>query len=116
VYQLLGLAQRAGKVVSGANSIKSVAKNKSKLKCVLIASDVSENSRRKIHSICRAGNIPLYELDSRDEIGRAIGKGQRTVVGITDAGFYEAIKQTIGEERSKVNDVKTNEFGGGIND
>jgi len=103
LYQLLGLAQRAGKVVSGANCIGSSSTEK--LRCILISSDISDNARRRFEGISKRAGIPLYVVGDRETLGRAIGKGQRTVVGITDTGFGKAIEAIISGERGKVNEL-----------
>lgn len=99
LYQLLGLAWRAGKVVAGANCVKSVSNEK--LRCILISCDISDNARDKFEGISKRAGIPLYEIGDRETLGRAIGKDERTVIGIVDSGFCEAIEAILTEERGK---------------
>jgi ribosomal protein L7Ae-like RNA K-turn-binding protein len=102
VYQWLGLACRAGKVVAGADSVKSASYDK--LKCILISSDISDNARTRFEKISRQAGIGLYEVGDRYMLGKAIGKGERTVVGITDKGFSDVIKSILSGERGTVDE------------
>ncbi|MFL2100563.1 YlxQ-related RNA-binding protein [Desemzia sp. FAM 23989] len=90
---LLGLATRAGKLVSGEDlTIKHVRSEKAKV--VIIANDASENTRKKISDKCQYYEIPYTIQYSKAELSQAIGK-ERTIVCLTDAGFAKKIRELL---------------------
>jgi ribosomal protein L7Ae-like RNA K-turn-binding protein len=83
VTQFLGLAMRARKLVSGEDPvIQAVRRGQAKL--VLIASDASENTKKKVSDKCTYYEVPCHSVGDRYQLGRAIGKEARVVLAITD--------------------------------
>ncbi|OCA85435.1 50S ribosomal protein L7 [Bacillus sp. FJAT-27225] len=83
---LLGLANRARKVISGEElSIKEIRSGKAKL--VLLSADASSNTAKKVTDKCSSYSVPYKIVDSREELGSAIGKEARVVVAVLDDGF-----------------------------
>lgn len=93
-HQFLGLAMRAGKVVSGEAIVLSGAKSH-KVKLVLLATDVAKNNQKKVTDKCATYNVPLLQVATTDEQSFAIGKANRVVIGITDAGFAKGLKERL---------------------
>lgn len=93
--QLLGLALRAGRLISGEElTIRSIQKNEAKL--VIVASDASENTREKMKNKCQFYNVPISTEFTSDEISQSIGKN-RSICAFTDKGFatsYQKLKGT----------------------
>lgn len=87
---LVGLAMRAGKIVSGEERV-ILAIRKQQLRLVILSTDSSANTMKKVIDKCTYYQMPYLLAPSRDELGRAIGKEQRVVVGVTDAGFATKI-------------------------
>ncbi len=84
---LLGLAYRAHKTVLGEQVLKRI----SKVRLLILASDISEKSKERYLKKCH-----YYHIDSRDDISsedlsKALGKENVKVVGIIDEGFKKAI-------------------------
>lgn len=93
VLNLLGLATRAGKLISGEDlTLKEIRLEQAKI--VFIANDASENTRKKISDKCQYYKIPYTIQYSRAEISQAIGK-ERTIVCLTDAGFAKKIRELL---------------------
>ncbi len=83
---LLGLANRARKVISGEElSIKEIRSGKAKL--VLLSADASSNTAKKITDKCSSYKVPCKIVDNRENLGTAIGKEARVVVAVLDDGF-----------------------------
>ncbi|KPB04402.1 MULTISPECIES: YlxQ family RNA-binding protein [Bacillaceae] len=83
---IVGLATRARKTITGEELvIKEVRAGKAKL--VLLASDASANTMKKLQDKCTYYNVPIRTVDDRYELGRAIGKDARVSVAILDEGF-----------------------------
>lgn len=91
---LLGLANRARKIVSGEGLVvKEVQLKRAKL--VLLAQDASENTKKKITDKCSYYHIPLLLVEDRYTLGQAIGKDARVVVAVTDDGFAKKLKEWV---------------------
>ena len=88
----LGLAQKAGKAVSGDFAVREALKG-GKVKLLLIAADAAEGSKKYLYYLAEAAAVPVMEILSRSEIGAAIGKAQRASVAITDANFVKMFKK-----------------------
>ncbi|WP_053366206.1 YlxQ family RNA-binding protein [Bacillus sp. FJAT-27245] len=83
---LLGLANRARKVISGEElSIKEIRSGKAKL--VLLSADASANTAKKITDKCNSYRVPCRTVETRYDLGSAIGKDARVVVAVLDDGF-----------------------------
>ncbi|MCM3569061.1 YlxQ family RNA-binding protein [Neobacillus mesonae] len=89
-FSLLGLANRARKVISGEElSIKEIRSGKAKL--ILLSKDASQNTAKKITDKCNSYMVPLKMVENRHLLGRAIGKEARVVVAVLDDGFAKKL-------------------------
>ena len=95
---LLGLAARAGKVVSGEFATEKAVKS-GKAHLVLVAEDASDNTKKKISDMCVWRGVPLFLVGEKEELGSAIGKDYRASVGVTDMNFAVAIKNQLEQKR-----------------
>lgn len=88
ILRFLGLAMRASKVVSGNDQILQEAR-KGRIKLLIIARDISENTLEKFLRAVEAAEleIPAYRFADKFSLGNAIGKPDRALVGVTDEGF-----------------------------
>lgn len=96
IYSMIGLAERAGKVVSGEFSTEKAVKSK-KACLVVLASDASGNTRKHFSDMCAYRNIPLCIYGNKEELGHAIGKQMRVNLAVTDQGFADSIRERIEE-------------------
>ena len=92
----LGLAMRAGKIVTGDEAVLKAVRS-SEARLVVLAGDASDNTQKKFRDKCGTYNIPLVIAFHRDELGASIGKDQRVVLAVTDKGFAEMISRTLGD-------------------
>lgn len=93
---LLGLAARARKITTGEELvIKDIRSGKAKL--VLIASDASNNSRKKIEDKCKYYNVEYHFFGDRFTLGHAIGKETRIAIAIIDDGFAKKVSSLLNE-------------------
>ncbi|HLU21863.1 YlxQ family RNA-binding protein [Lederbergia graminis] len=93
---LLGLANRARKIISGEELVvKEIKSNKAKL--VLISKDASINTTKKIQDKCTFYKIPFRFVQSRNQLGHAIGKFERVVVAVLDEGFAQKLSSMLDE-------------------
>ncbi|MDN6193496.1 MAG: ribosomal L7Ae/L30e/S12e/Gadd45 family protein [Alkalibacterium sp.] len=90
---LFGLAQRAGKLVSGeALVLQSVRSNKAKIVC--LASDASNNTSKQFLNKCEYYNVPLVVEFTREELSHTLGK-DRTVCALIDDGFKHSLQKLL---------------------
>ncbi len=90
LLSFLGLCKRAGKLISGAETVtKAITEKKALL--VLYASDVSQNSIKGVLKAAESFDVPARELDrTKEELSFALGK-HCAIVGITDPGFSKKL-------------------------
>ncbi|CDN44357.1 Probable ribosomal protein YlxQ [Paenibacillus sp. P22] len=92
----LGMAMRAGKVITGDETVlKAVRQGKARL--VLVAADASDNTKKKYRDKCSSYGVPLAEAFTRDSLGQALGKEERVIVAITDSGFANMIRGQLSQ-------------------
>ena len=94
VLNLLGLATRAGKTISGE---ELVVKSLKSINVVFLASDAGPNTTKKVTTKCDTQNIALIRLFDRNQISKAIGKDNRVVCGVKDRGFADAMLKLLEE-------------------
>lgn len=87
---LLGLAQRAGKVISGEDQVvKAIQHQEAKL--VFLASDAAANLTKKITDKSTYYKIEVSTVFDTLELSMALGK-PRKVVCVVDAGFIKKMR------------------------
>ena len=90
VYGLLGLSAKAGKIAFGTDScLEMIAKHK--LKLVIVAEDSSERTINNFKEKCKQNDIDFYIFGKKDDLSKAIGKVNKTVIGIKDKNLAGAI-------------------------
>ncbi len=101
---VLGLAKRAGALAVGTNNVlDSVRRGKAKL--VLIASDVSDNTKKNLSDKSSFYKVQTDTVDiTAAELGKALGHGPTAAIAISDENFVIAFNKsrndnTKGEER-----------------
>lgn len=93
MLNLLGLAMRARKIVSGEDlTVQAIRSNQAEV--VFLAKDAGKNTQKKIKNKCIFYNIPVFDCFTAEEITQAIGK-PRMVLGILDKGFASRIEELI---------------------
>ena len=96
ILSLIGMAKKAGKVVSGEFSTEKAIKEK-KAKLVIVANDASDNTRKWFTNKTDFYKIPLRFYSDKENLGHWIGCEIRTSVAILDEGFANAIIKKIDE-------------------
>ncbi|MNE14326.1 putative ribosomal protein YlxQ [compost metagenome] len=94
VFSSLGLAMRAGKLVTGDEIVlKSIRSSEAKL--VIVAKDASANTHKKFRDKCRTYKVPLLIGFDRERLGTSVGKPERVILALTDQGFADMIRKEI---------------------
>lgn len=91
--RLIGLATRAGKVITGLELCeKAVKSNKAKL--IILTKETSDNSKKMFID----SGIDIVYLESRDVLGKCTGKETRSVAVITDKNFSSAVLKAYNDK------------------
>lgn len=94
VLSMLGLATRAGKVVSGEFSTEKAIKS-GKAYLVIVASDASDNTKKEFSDSCSYYQVPFVIYGTKDSLGHCIGKQMRASLAVTDEGFGREIAKKM---------------------
>ena len=93
---------KAGKLAYGADMCLEKIKFK-KAKLIILAEDTSENTLQKFERICKENSIPIYKYGVKDELSRAIGKANKTVVAVLDVNFAKSINKMFDDMKGAIN-------------
>ena len=94
LLNLLGLAQRAGRLASGGEAAEGCIRS-GKAALVLLASDASEGTRKRYEDMARFRKVELCTVLTKEKLGASIGKAERSAVAVADAGFAKAMKKCL---------------------
>ena len=96
----LGLCRKAGKLICGTPLICDALRSAQKPCAVIMASDNSENTQKKLSDKCAFYGVELIVLSlSGDALSGAIGKsGRISAVAVTDENLYRLLKGAVGKE------------------
>lgn len=87
---MLSLSQKAGKLITGEQSVEIAVKHK-EVYLIIIPADAAENTKNKFVNKGKYYNIPVLIFGKRDDLSHAVGKFNRTVFAITDKGLADRI-------------------------
>jgi len=94
IYSFLGLATKAGKLLSGDETCERAVKN-GKAHLVIVSEDASDNTKKKFSDKCAFWDVDIRFFGTKEHLGKSTGKDVRTVIAITDRGFAEHLKEMI---------------------
>ena len=99
----LGIARKAGAVLTGTEIIRDAIRAK-KLRCVILASDASDNTKKRLRNSCDFHKVKLFEVSlTMDALSSAVGLQRLTsAVGIGGHSVlrlvYDALQVETNEE------------------
>ncbi|BCV21133.1 L7Ae/L30e/S12e/Gadd45 family ribosomal protein [Moorella sp. Hama-1] len=96
IYNLLGLACRAGKIAWGYQAVVAALKGH-KAELVILARDSSPRLQAKLLRSCREYGSQGLIYGQKNELGAAMGKPPCAVVAITDRNFAALIQNGVRE-------------------
>lgn len=96
IYGILGIATKAGKIISGFDSIQDGIKRK-QVNLIIVAEDASEKTKKEMRFICNKYGITLVVFGNIYNNSHAIGKRNRAIIGICDLGISKKFLELIGE-------------------
>ncbi len=92
LMSFLSLMQRAGKLQSGEFQTETAVKS-GKAFCVIVAQDASDNTKKLFNDKCAFYKVPIVSFGTKEGLGHAIGKEERSSVAIIDEGFAESFQK-----------------------
>ncbi len=95
IFGLLGLAQRAGKLAVGTTAVRSMTA-RPRPTVMILARDTSEGQKEKLARLVNEKRL-IDDLVDRDELARAFGRNELTVVAVQDSGFVKGIMKLVAE-------------------
>lgn len=99
----LGLARRAGKVLSGYKTCAGTI-GRGNIKLIILAEDTSQNTKDKFTALCERRRGARLKFTVRRKqlsaMNRTTGRG---IFGITDVNFAEAMIKEIENEQIMLN-------------
>ena len=96
---MLGMAQKAGRVVSGGFAVEKLIQS-GRAAGVIVACDASENTKKMFRNKCAYYEIPFAVFSTRERLGKAIGREERVTIALNDEGFSGAVMKLIREKTS----------------
>lgn len=94
LLSMLSLGRRAGAVVCGGVACEKVLRSGRAL-LVIVCRDASDNTRKKFEQKAHYYGVPCREGPAKDELGRAVGKGESAVAVVTDVNFSGKILELL---------------------
>ena len=94
VLNILGLAQRAGRLLSGDFAVERSMKRQA-YPLLIMAEDCAQNNANKYRHLAESHQVPLRLVGTKEELGRALGKEMRAVILVNDAGFAKSLLAEI---------------------
>ena len=95
---LLGLMRRANAIAIGETNTGTAVKS-GKTKLLLIASDASDNARRRAESFVAGRNVPIVQLPfTKEEVSSHVGVSGCSMAAVLDLGFAEALMKLLAAE------------------
>ncbi len=97
----LGLCRAAGKAVCGTDLVCRALHRVGTVFCVVLASDASENTVKRLNDKCSYYGVSLYKMSaSMAELASAVGKrgSQTAAIAITDANLARLFMEKLGAD------------------
>ncbi|MCI7131434.1 MAG: ribosomal L7Ae/L30e/S12e/Gadd45 family protein [Lachnospiraceae bacterium] len=92
VLSMLGIAAKAGKVVSGEFATENAVKA-GKAFLVITAEDASGNTTKKFRDMTDYYQVPLFAYGTKETLGGCIGKDYRSSLAVVDEKLAEAVQK-----------------------
>jgi ribosomal protein L7Ae-like RNA K-turn-binding protein len=89
-FSLLGLCQKAGKLVSGSMLCENTIRS-GKAQLIIISHEASEATMERFLGLSQRYKVELLVVGTQEQLGRSIGKHNRTVLAILDSGFKDML-------------------------
>ena len=93
---MVGMAMKAGRVVSGEFSTEKAVKE-GRAFLVIVSEAASDNTKKKFRNMCTYYEVPMYIYGTKEELGHSMGKEFRASLAVTEEGFAKSIEKRLVE-------------------
>lgn len=94
ILSMVGMAMKAGKVVSGEFSTEKAVKT-GKAFLVIVSEAASENTKKMFRNMCSYYEVPMYVYGTKEDLGHSMGKEFRASLAVTEEGFAKSIEKRL---------------------
>ena len=94
ILSMVGMAMKAGKVVSGEFSTEKAVKT-GKAFLVIVSEAASDNTKKMFRNMCSYYEVPMYVYGTKDDLGHSMGKEFRASLAVTEEGFAKSIEKRL---------------------
>ena len=95
VLDVTGKKNGRGAYLCDSISCLSKARKKKAIDRVSVATDASDNTKKKFRNMCEFYEVPMYEFGIKDVLGHSIGKEFRASLAVNDEGLAQAIMKKM---------------------
>lgn len=96
ILSMVGMAMKAGKVVSGEFSTEKAVKT-GKAFLVIVSEAASDNTKKMFRNMCSYYEVPMYVYGTKEDLGHSMGKEFRASLAVTEEGFAKSIEKRLVE-------------------
>lgn len=95
-FRMLGLAARMRGIAFGEGAVKDAIRA-GKAYLVLVASDASENTKKKFRNSCGFYSARMAEYSDKITLGRYTGRSFAVVLAVMNRGIAEEMSECLGK-------------------
>ena len=95
LFGMLGLSAKKGSIESGSDACECAARD-GKACLLILAKDASIGTKQRFARIAESQGIACIEFGKKAELGRHVGKSDRSVLAVMDMHFTQGIIQAAG--------------------
>jgi len=99
IISLIAMANKAGKTVSGSDSVMD-ALRKGSVALLVLAEDISADSRTKFTAIAGKTGVKVIDFSFKERLGATLGKEIRTAVAVISLPFADALDRELTRYRN----------------
>ena len=92
---LLGMSRKSANVIAGSNAVIDAMTRKTDLAVILLAADISPQIGDKVRRKADYMGIKVVELFEKAELGRILGRAERSVVGLPEGKLADAFLRDL---------------------
>jgi ribosomal protein L7Ae-like RNA K-turn-binding protein len=90
LLRLLGLGVRAGNVIIGVDGLRTALQH-DEIKCVVLASDLSERAMEKVGRLALGKGLPVLAGPDAATLGDRLGRPPVQAVGVRDRALADGV-------------------------
>ncbi len=94
IFSMLSLCMKAGKLTTGETAAEIALRNGT-AQLIIIASDASENTRKKFINKSFYYKKPARVYGDRQRLSQSVGKNNRTVFAVTEEHFAKRLVEMM---------------------